>query len=205
MLRAFLLSLAALAVITVAPSAQADEMIDLPVNHDTTALTYLYCLTSDNKAVSDLLRQRLEFAGVDRASANQTARKWVREGYCRDFMARSMEVAPQLREQVTGKLAESGFSVDRPISEQVDDDDTSTTSKSVFKKIFKGIGKLIKGIFSGGGFGAGGSGSYNETTVTNADGSSTTTKTCDRSWYVGTGGGGKDFGPTPYFPEPGQN
>jgi hypothetical protein len=203
MIRAFLLSLATLATLALAPAAQAEEMIDLPVNHDTTALTYLYCLTGDDKAVSDLLRQRLEFAGVERPSANQTARKWVGEGYCREFLARSVEVAPQLREQVTAKLIEDGFTLNRPITEQVDDG--ATTSKSVFKKIFKGIGRLIKTIFGGGGFGAGGNGSYNETTVTNADGSSTTTKTCDRSWYVGTGGGGKDFGPTPYFPEPGQN
>ncbi len=163
-------------------------MIDLPVNDEVRARTYAFCLCKDEARVTDLLRQRLEYAGHPNAA--RTAQTWVRSGYCRDFLRDADEYLPSLRKGVLDIFKQEDLNPDSP---------PSSGQALKLGKVIKGIGKFLGGIFKGG---AGGRGIYRKTTTTSADGSSTTTETCDRSWHIGSGSGSNPGGSGPFIPHP---
>ncbi len=178
----------------------APDQRDLPVNPRTTALTYVYCLTNDRPAVTDLLIQRITYIGETEKNASDIARQWVAQGYCRTFLSDFDQLAPKMRARVSEMLKEAGFTPREPISEQVAAKGGS--GKKKLGGLLGKIGRFIGGLLSGGA-------SYErthsctETTITGADGSSTTTKTCDKSTTITIGGrGGSGFEPTPFYPDP---
>ncbi len=181
----------------------AQEMLDLPVNPKTTSLTYLYCLTDDRPAVTDLLIQRYRYIGETEKNAKARAEEWVGNGYCHDFLSALDEKAPRMREIVTAKLREAGFNTDTPISEQAAT--SSKEKKGKLGKVLKDIGNFLARLLTGGGGSVDTAKSYLITTTTTLpDGTSTTvTDSCDKSTTITIGGGGgSGFEPTPFYPDP---
>ena len=220
------LSLALAFIFALAPPAMAERRLDLPVTIKTLAFTYLYCLTDDTAATTDLLDQRLRYIGETEKNARALAEGMMAEGYCRSFMNVVAENAPEMRQRVTRKLVNSGFTIQRPITEQVAE--SGTESKSKIGKAIKTIGRFLSKVFSGrdkedgdekepeGGTEGGGAGGNVSLKVTrhciktktkSADGTVTKTKVCESftDFELNVSTGPSPFDPTPYNPSvPGQ-
>lgn len=174
-------------------AAAQEDMLELPVNNRTRVMTYTYCLTNDQPGIQQLLAQRIAFAGASRQQAQATASAWIADGYCADTMATAEGLMPGLRQAATAALAEEGFTVSQPITEQaVAKDEASKGFFAWLGKAFKAVGSALGNLFS-----AGGSGHYEY--YENGQ-----TKVCDRNWHVRVGGGGGAFEPTPFYPDPNQ-
>ncbi len=200
MLHRILLALTCLLGFSLSAQAASDDMLDLPVNPATSALTYLYCLTNDKPAVADLLMQRYKYIGETEKNARFLARDWVKNGYCAQFLGDFDKIAPNLRSRVVKELQQAGFSPTKPISEQMENSDDPETQSFKLGKILKGIGRAIGKLLGGG---ASYERSQSYMTYTAADGSST--QSCDRSTTMTIGGGGGDGfkpGTPPFMPDP---
>ncbi len=201
MLRRVFLALTCLFAFGATAQAASDDMLDLPVNPATTSLTYLYCLTNDQAAATDLLQQRFKYIGETEKNARALAGDWVKNGYCAQFLADFAKIAPNLRSRVVKELKEAGFSPRKPITEQMAEADDPETQSSKLGKILKGIGRALGKLFGGGGGSYERSQSYMKFTA--ADGSST--EICDKSTTINVGGGGGDIfkpGTPPFMPDP---
>lgn len=174
-------------------AAAETQMIELPVNAQVRALTYAYCLTGDRPGITHLLAERIAFASqASPAQARRAAEAWVADGFCADTLASAERAMPGARAAVTAALAEEGFNVTEPITQQAIQKDAE--SKGFFSwlgKAVKAVGKALGGMFS-----AGGSGHYEYYETGQV-------QVCDREWHVTVGGGGGGYEPTPFYPEGG--
>ncbi len=168
-------------------------MAELPVNPEVRAMTYTYCLTGDLDGIRHLLAQRIAFTGqYTQAQAQRGAAAWVADGYCQETLASADSAMPGLRSAAIAALADQGFTIDRPITQQAVEMDAAE-SKGFFSwlgKAIRAVGRAISGVFS-----AGGSGHYEYYENGNM-------KICDRQWHVGFGSGGSEFEPSPFYPDP---
>jgi len=218
---------------TATGNAAPVRQLDLPNSPKTMAFTYLYCLTDDRAALSDLLGQRLRYIGETEKNVALIAEGMISQNYCGSFMRSIDEAAPKLRQRVVRKLVKGGFTLERPITEQVAN--AGTESKSVAGRIAKGVATFFGKLFGGGknddaggkddggeggdgngeggkDGGTGGSVSINyskhcvKTKTTSSDGTVTKTKVCESftNIDVTVQTGSNPWDPTGYNPFPNQ-
>ena len=165
-------------------------------NDATIALSYAllgaFAVALSRSGITHLLAQRIAFTGqYNQAQSRNMAADWVAKGYCAESMASAESAAPGLRAAVTAALAEEGFNITEPLTQQaVALDQASKGFFGWLGKAFKAVGKALGGLFH-----AEGSGTYEYYENGNK-------KSCDRQWSVGFGSGGEAFEPTPFYPDP---